>query len=209
MDEKQSSNKVPVIPTLLITSALHNRLIKENLRTDCNVVVNTASARDNHQISINQIGFGATCVHPWLGLQSVLKVSNDSTELTSNELCVAYRKCLNKGLLKIMSKMGISNVSSYRGSGLFEVIGFSDKGKTIFVSQKMNHLLKENHSRKFMKKLCFELSFDGDDDRVAKGLHKFKHNGEDHAFNPDVCNEFTEFSEMQDLSKNLKIFFLR
>ena len=126
LDEKQSSSKIPVIPALLVTSALHNRLVNENLRTKCNLLVNTASARDNHQIAC-LIAFGATCVHPWLGLQAILKVSNNSMDLTSNELCVAYRKCLNKGLLKIMSKMGISNVSSYRGSGLFEVIGFSDE----------------------------------------------------------------------------------
>ena len=215
LDEKQSSNKVPVIPALLITSALHNRLIKENLRTDCNVVVNTASARDNHQIAC-LIGFGATCVHPWLGLQSVLKVSNDSTELTSNELCVAYRKCLNKGLLKIMSKMGISNVSSYRGSGLFEVIGFSDEVNNLCFP-KNESFIKGESFEEIHEKIMLTISFDGDDDRVAKGLHKFKHNGEDHAFNPDVVmnlqnslksgsfKEFKNFSSYVDSRKPLAI----
>ena len=126
LDEKQSSPSKPVIPALLVTSALHNSLIKANLRTLSNIIVNTASARDNHQIAC-LIGFGATSVHPWLGLQTVLKIAKDlKTDMTSNELCLSYRKCLNKGLLKIMSKMGISNVSSYRGAALFEVIGFSD-----------------------------------------------------------------------------------
>ena len=215
LDEKQSSNKVPVIPALLITSALHNRLIKENLRTDCNIVVNTASARDNHQIAC-LIGFGATCVHPWLGLQSILKVSNDSTELTSNELCVAYRKCLNKGLLKIMSKMGISNVSSYRGSGLFEVIGFSDEVNNLCFP-KNESFIKGESFEEIHEKIMLTISFDGNDDRVAKGLHKFKHNGEDHAFNPDVVmnlqnslksgsfKEFKNFSSYVDSRKPLAI----
>ena len=74
LDEKQSSLKIPVIPALLITSALHHKLIAENLRTKCNVIVNTASARDNHQIAC-LIAFVATCVHPWLGLQTILKIA--------------------------------------------------------------------------------------------------------------------------------------
>ena len=184
LDEKQSSSKIPVIPALLVTSALHNRLINENLRTKCNLIVNTASARDNHQIAC-LIAFGATCVHPWLGLQAILKVSNNSIDLTSNELCVAYRKCLNKGLLKIMSKMGISNVSSYRGSGLFEVIGFSEEVNSLCFP-KNDSLIKGETFEDLHKKNMLSISFAGNDDRVAKGLHKFKHNGEEHAFNPDV-----------------------
>ncbi len=184
LDEKQSSSKIPVIPALLVTSALHNRLINENLRTKCNLIVNTASARDNHQIAC-LVAFGATCVHPWLGLQAILKVSNNSMDLTSNELCVAYRKCLNKGLLKIMSKMGISNVSSYRGSGLFEVIGFSDEVNSLCFP-KNDSLIKGESFEDLHKKNMLSISFDGSDDRVARGLHKFKHNGEKHAFNPDV-----------------------
>ena len=102
-------------------------MIKNNQRVSCNIIVNTASARDTHQIAC-LIGFGATCVHPWLGLQTVLKIGKQR-ELDSpgNELCASYRKSLNNGLLKIMSKMGISNISSYRGAGLFEVVGFSEK----------------------------------------------------------------------------------
>ena len=114
MDEKQSSNKVPVIPALLITSALHNRLIKENLKP----IVTLLLTQHQLEITINSVPnwFWGNMCSSMAGLQSILKVSNEPTELTSNN-CVAYRKCLNKGLLKIMSKMGISNVSSYRGSG--------------------------------------------------------------------------------------------
>jgi glutamate synthase (NADPH/NADH) large chain len=184
LDEKQSSSKIPVIPALLITSALHNRLISENLRTRCNLIVNTASARDNHQIAC-LVAFGATCVHPWLGLQAIIKVSKYSKDLSSNELCVAYRKCLNKGLLKIMSKMGISNVSSYRGSGLFEIIGFSDEVNSLCFP-KNDSFIKGETFEDLHKKNMLSISCDGTDDLVAKGLHKFKHNGEEHAFNPDV-----------------------
>ena len=183
LDEKQSSPSKPVIPALLITSALHNELIKANLRTLSNIIVNTASARDNHQIAC-LIGFGATCVHPWLGLQTVLKIAKDlKTDMTSNELCLSYRKCLNKGLLKIMSKMGISNVSSYRGAGLFEVIGFSNEVNS-FCFPKNTTLIKGKGFKDIHHDILLVIEGDYDSNDVAEGLHKFKNNGEDHAFNP-------------------------
>ena len=185
IDEKQSSPKIPVIPALLITSALHSQLIADDLRTKCNIIVNTASARDNHQVAC-LIAFGATCVHPWLGLQTILKLSNKiQTKLTSNELCVSYRKSLNKGLLKIMSKMGISNVSSYRGSGLFEVIGFSDQVNEICFPANCS-LIKGDCFEDLHQNIMLIIHSGVDNSLVAKGLHKFKHDGEDHAYNPDV-----------------------
>ena len=185
IDEKQSSPKIPVIPALLITSALHSQLIADDLRTKCNIIVNTASARDNHQVAC-LIAFGATCVHPWLGLQTILKLSNKiQTELTSNELCASYRKSLNKGLLKIMSKMGISNVSSYRGSGLFEVIGFSDQVNEICFPANCS-LIKGDCFEDLHQNIMLIIHSGVDNSLVAKGLHKFKHDGEDHAYNPDV-----------------------
>ncbi len=183
LDEKQSSPSKPVIPVLLITSALHNELTKANLRTLSNIIVNTASARDNHQIAC-LIGFGATCVHPWLGLQTVLKIAKDlKTDMTSNELCLSYRKCLNKGLLKIMSKMGISNVSSYRGAALFEVIGFSNEVNS-FCFPKNTTLIKGKGFKDIHQDILSVIEGDYDSNDVAEGLHKFKNNGEDHAFNP-------------------------
>ena len=183
LDEKQSSPSKPVIPALLITSALHNELIKANLRTSSNIIVNTASARDNHQIAC-LIGFGATCVHPWLGLQTVLKMAKDlKTDMTSNELCLSYRKCLNKGLLKIMSKMGISNVSSYRGAALFEVIGFSNEVNSLCFP-KNTTLIKGKGFEDIHHDILSVIEGDYDSNDVAEGLHKFKNNGEDHAFNP-------------------------
>ena len=183
LDEKQSSPSKPVIPALLVTSALHNSLIKANLRTLSNIIVNTASARDNHQIAC-LIGFGATCVHPWLGLQTVLKIAKDlKTDMTSNELCLSYRKCLNKGLLKIMSKMGISNVSSYRGAALFEMIGFSNEVNR-FCFPKNTTLIKGKGFEDIHHDILSVIEGDYDSNDVAEGLHKFKNNGEDHAFNP-------------------------
>lgn len=185
LDERQISSNNPVIPALLITSALHSALIKQNLRVACNIVVNSASARDNHQISC-LIAFGATCVHPWLGLQAVLKnAKKTQTDLSKTELCVSYRRALNKGLLKIMSKMGISNVSSYRGSRLYDVVGFSKKLRKICFSE-MHSSIDGDCFNDIHKKILAVLDSNIDTSPVATGLHKYTSNGEQHAFNPDV-----------------------
>ncbi len=210
LDEKQITKNKPVINALLMTSALHYRLIKENLRVKANIIVNTASARDNHQIAC-LIGFGATCVHPWLGLQTILKQSHKSnTDLSTSELCVSYRKSLNKGLLKIMSKMGISNVSSYRGAGLFEVVGFSDNVNKLCFPKNFSYIKGECFEDLHLKSLA---SIDGseDDNIITKGLHKYVHDGEQHAYNPDIVsglqkslenNSFSGFQNFTNLIDN-------
>ena len=216
LDEKQTSFNKPVIPALLATSAIHNYLIKNNERVSCNIVVNTASARDTHQIAC-LIGFGATCVHPWLGLQTVLKIGKQR-ELDSpgNELCASYRKSLNNGLLKIMSKMGISNISSYRGAGLFEVVGFSEKiNKVCF--PKNETLIFGDCFKDIERKSLEVIDSDKDSKVLPKGLHKFVHGGEEHAYQPGVVIElqnslkegsyekFKNFSEIINERKPLAV----
>ena len=110
---------------MLGLGAVHQELVKLGLRTDANLIVSSASARDTHHIAC-LIGFGATAVFPWLAYQSILDLT-EKNELKgdANENCARYRKGLNKGLLKIISKMGISTISSYRGSQLFEIVGLN------------------------------------------------------------------------------------
>ena len=101
-------------------------MVKLGLRSDANIVISTSSARDTHQIAC-LIGFGATAVYPSLAYQTILDLS-ERNELkgTPHGNCARYRKGINKGLLKIISKMGISTISSYRGSQLFEIVGLND-----------------------------------------------------------------------------------
>ena len=120
-------NSIP-INSLLAVGCVHQKLVELGLRSKANIIVTSSSARDTHQIAC-LIGFGATAVYPTLGL------SNNQLDLTErNELkgsphenCARYRKGVNKGLLKIISKMGISTISSYRGSQLFEIVGLNSE----------------------------------------------------------------------------------
>jgi glutamate synthase (NADPH/NADH) large chain len=111
------------INALLAVGAVHQNLVRLGLRSDANIVISSSSARDTHQIAC-LIGFGATAVYPSLAYQTILDLTQRN-ELKGHphENCSRYRKGINKGLLKIISKMGISTISSYRGSQLFEIVG--------------------------------------------------------------------------------------
>ena len=107
------------INALLAVGAVHQHLVKLGLRSDANIIVTTSSARDTHQIAC-LIGFGATAVYPTLAYQTILDLTHrNELKGDAHENCSRYRKGVNKGLLKIISKMGISTISSYRGFSTF------------------------------------------------------------------------------------------
>lgn len=105
------------IPALLATSAIHQHLIREGLRTNTGLVVETGSAREVHHFALLG-GFGAEAIHPFLALESIAAISKDPEKAVKN-----YIKAIGKGLNKVMSKMGISTYMSYCGAQIFEAIG--------------------------------------------------------------------------------------
>ncbi|WP_051282690.1 glutamate synthase large subunit [Silanimonas lenta] len=115
------------VHALLATGAIHHGLVEAGLRCDCNLVVETGTARDAHHMAC-LIGMGATFVYPYLAYQTLhgmlrqgqLQLPGDDAEPGRR-----YRRGLKKGLLKILSKMGISSLSSYRGARLFEIVGLA------------------------------------------------------------------------------------
>ena len=119
------------IPSLMATGAVHHYLIKTGKRLRASLVVETGEARDTHQIAC-LFGYGATAVCPYLGYATARSILQDEklikkhkfTEDLTPEIAMAnYRKALEKGVLKIMSKMGISVLNSYQGAQIFEALG--------------------------------------------------------------------------------------
>ena len=115
------------IHALLAVGAVHHHLSKEGLRCNANILVATATARDSHQIA-TLIGFGATAVYPYLGYAVLSDLCRSGElDMAPDQALKQYRKGIKKGLLKIISKMGISTVASYRGAQLFEIIGLDEE----------------------------------------------------------------------------------
>src|SRR3984957_9140402 len=115
------------IHALLAVGAVHAHLLKKQLRCDCNILIETGTMRDAHHCAC-LIGFGATAVYPYLAYQTLYDM-NRRGELKGregeppHEIGRSYRRGIRKGLLKILSKMGISTIAGYRGAGLFEIVG--------------------------------------------------------------------------------------
>jgi glutamate synthase (NADPH/NADH) large chain len=105
------------IPALLATSAIHQHLIREGLRTNTGLVVETGSAREVHHFALLG-GYGAEAIHPFLAIESIAAISKDDQKAIKN-----YVKAIGKGLNKVMSKMGISTYMSYCGAQIFEAVG--------------------------------------------------------------------------------------
>ena len=112
------------IPSLLATSAVHHHLIREGLRADASLVVEAGDAREVTHVAL-LIGYGASAVHPYLALDTVAAMVADGvvTGCDADRAAHNYEHAVTKGLLKILSKMGIATLQSYCGAQIFEAIG--------------------------------------------------------------------------------------
>ena len=128
LSDRNSDEVFAPIPSLLLTSAVHHHLIREKRRTNVGLVVECGDAREVHHMAL-LVGFGAGAINPYLAFETIEDIiSNDMYLLGSMEPYQAvknYIKASGKGVLKVMSKMGVSTVASYTGAQIFEAIGLA------------------------------------------------------------------------------------
>ncbi len=125
LSDRAVSSKRVAIPALLACAAVHHHLIREGKRTSAGLVVDTGSAREVHHFAL-LAGYGAEAVCPWLAFETVTSMTSYLPEgLTGKDASKRFIKAINKGLLKVMSKMGISTYQSYCGAQIFEAIGLN------------------------------------------------------------------------------------
>ncbi|MFH8465676.1 glutamate synthase large subunit [Streptomyces sp. NPDC017991] len=125
LSDRHSDAEHAPIPSLLLTAAVHHHLIRTKQRTQVGLLVEAGDVREVHHVAL-LIGFGAAAVNPYLAMESVEDLVRAGTFLTGIEPEQAIRNliyALGKGVLKVMSKMGISTVASYRGAQVFEAVG--------------------------------------------------------------------------------------
>ncbi|MEP7063193.1 MAG: glutamate synthase-related protein, partial [Betaproteobacteria bacterium] len=209
------------IPALLATAAVHEHLVKKGLRTSTGLVVETGSAREVHHFAL-LAGYGAEAIHPYLALDTLAHMQADVPELDTREAHKHYVKAIGKGLLKVMSKMGISTYQSYCGAQIFEAVGlqkgFVDKYFTGTASNVEGIGLFEVAGE---AQALHELAF-GDDPLLeemldAGGEYQVRTRGEEHMWTPDSiaklqhatrANNFATFKEysalIDDQGKRLK-----
>ncbi len=129
-DRSVCAGQLP-IPALLATSAVHHHLVRQGLRTETGLVVETGAAREVHQFAV-LAGYGAEAINPYLAFETLTSMQNDlPDDLSITEINKRYIKAIGKGLLKVFSKMGISTYQSYCGAQIFDAVGL----KTSFIQQ--------------------------------------------------------------------------
>ncbi len=126
LSDRDGDSEDAPIPSLLLTSAIHHHLIREKTRTQVGLIVESGEVREVHHIAL-LIGFGAAAVNPYLAMESAEDLVRQGviTGITPEKAVANLIKSLGKGVLKVMSKMGISTIASYTGAQVFEAIGLS------------------------------------------------------------------------------------
>ena len=202
LSDRLSSDSLAPIPSLLAIGAVHQHLVKKKIRTRAGLVLESADIREVHHFA-TAIGYGVSAINPYLALESLLDLfkkgelpgAKDEKTVLSN-----YQKGIGKGLLKVLSKMGISTLQSYQGAQIFEAIGLGP--------EVMDRCFKGTMSR------ISGISFDDLAEEVlirhraaylsqegvleTGGLYQWKRRGEKHLFNPETIHLLQKSTRLGD-----------
>ncbi|TVR47670.1 MAG: glutamate synthase large subunit [Puniceicoccaceae bacterium] len=180
------------IPMLLATGAVHQQLVRSGLRLRCDIVCETGEARDVHQIA-TLLGYGANAVNPWLALALIREKAGEEAfgpEITPEKARANYRKAIENGLLKIMAKMGISTLFSYRAAQIFEAIGLGHKlVEECFYGTPtpVGGISYEHLGEELFRRHGLAYGTEGPAELSREGyLRIFRRGGEFHAWNPQL-----------------------
>lgn len=179
------------IPSLLALGAVHHHLLRCDLRTRVDFVVESGEPRDVHHFAC-LIGYGAAAIHPYLALATALELDRGATP--PDEVIHRYLHAAEHGLLKIMSKMGISTVDAYCGAQTFEIIGLDAAVVDKYFAGTPAHLGGVDLAGiASIVQRWHAAAFAGDKPTLdSPGFYKFKRNGELHAFSPQIVHALHE-----------------
>ncbi len=182
------------LPMLLAVSTVHHHLVKKSLRTQIGIIVESAEPREVHHFAL-LFGYGADCINPYFAYEIIKYLYKDGQiDIDVKDAIYNYIKAVDKGILKILSKMGISTLQSYRGAQIFEALGLSDEvvekcfpgtvsrigGITLDIIAKEVVL---RHKQAY---------FEGEDVLPAGGIYQWKKDGEAHLWNPESISALQE-----------------
>ena len=189
-DRRVDASRV-AIPSLLACSAVHHYLVKAGLRTACSLLVETGDAREVHHFAL-LAGYGAEAIHPWLAFASIDAIAPALPGQPAAYDCrKRYIKAIGKGLMKVMSKMGISTYQSYVGSQIFEAIGLSSEFVDRYFKGTPTRIEGIGLKEVALEALNVHAAAFGSDPVLANALdiggeYAFRVRGEEHMWTPDA-----------------------
>ena len=222
-DRDGDSEEAP-IPSLLLTAAVHHHLIREKTRTRVSLVIESGEVREVHHVAL-LVGFGASAVNPYLAMESAEDLVRQGviTGITPEKAVANLIKSLGKGVLKVMSKMGISTIASYHGAQVFEAIGLSSEVVDEYftgLTSRLGGVSLDTLAEETIKRHHIAYPPMGEIPGTKKlpigGEYQWRREGEPHLFNPetvfklqhatrakryDIFKQYTNL--VDDQSKNL------
>ncbi|MBT0567658.1 glutamate synthase large subunit [Williamsia sp. CHRR-6] len=194
LSDRESDEKLAPIPSLLLTAAVHHHLVRERTRTQVGLLVESGDAREVHHMAC-LVGFGAAAINPYMAFESIEDMIERGVlgDIDFPTACTNYAKAAGKGVLKVMSKMGISTLASYTGAQLFQVIGIGQATVDEYFTGMHSHLggidlddiaadVAARHA------IAFEARPEERAYRELEvgGEYQWRREGEYHLFNPDT-----------------------
>ncbi|MGE7662240.1 glutamate synthase large subunit [Peribacillus sp. NPDC097197] len=221
LSDKNMSEDRAAIPPLLAASALHQELIRHGNRTKVSIIVETGEAREVHHFAA-LIGYGVDAIYPYLAFETYKQAVADGSLTISYEKTVSkYVKAVTEGIVKIMSKMGISTVQSYRGAQIFEAVGISANVIERYFSgtaSQLSGIELETIAEEALirhQRAVVDLS---NQTLEAGSDFQYRANGQHHAFNPKTIHtlqwacrkgDYSLFKQYSQLANEERLGFLR
>ncbi|MDD5495574.1 MAG: glutamate synthase large subunit [Candidatus Omnitrophica bacterium] len=194
------------LPSLLAVGAVHHHLVRKSSRTQIGIILESAEPREVHHFAL-LFGYGADCINPYLAYEALgYLVREKELEMDYEKALENYRKALESGILKVLSKMGISTLQSYRGAQIFEALGLSDalieKCFTGTVSRiggiGFDTIAKEYIARHSQ---VYPVSAASQPYLPTGGVYQWKRDGEIHLWNPDSIAALQDAARTNDNKK--------
>ena len=202
-DREVSQNKAP-IPTLLATAGLHHHLISQGTRTKVSLIVESAEPREVQHFAL-LLGYGADAINPYLSLESVrFAIANGDLELPADQACANFLKANLNGVIKTMSKMGISTIASYRGAQIFEAIGLNQSVIDTYFTNTASRVegigldaiakdIQTRHTKAFAPRDDIR-----DEALDPGGIYQWRSGGERHLLNPVTIHKLQKATRLGD-----------
>ncbi|GEL77756.1 glutamate synthase large subunit [Tenuibacillus multivorans] len=221
LTDRDTSSERVAIPSLLAVSGLHHYLVRKGLRTKASLILETAEARDVHQFSV-LIGFGVDMIYPYLAYRSIEKLVADQfvEDYRYEKAIERYREAATNGIVKVMSKMGISTIQSYRGAQTFEAIGIDHEVMDQYfygTSSKLSGIGLESIAEESITRHLLAYG-ERRTTLPSGGAMQWRSDGEHHSFNPRTIHTLQHAARMNskplyekfsELVESEKVTYLR
>ncbi|MCX6996147.1 MAG: glutamate synthase large subunit [Kiritimatiellaeota bacterium] len=205
LSDRAADSRHAPLPALLATAAVHRHLIRCGRRTQCSLIVDSGEPRAVHHFAV-LLGYGASAIHPYLAIETVddLFWRNLVADVDAQAAQNNYLRAACKGLLKVMSKMGISTLQSYRNAQIFEAVGLSDTVIERYFTGTASRVgglelpdiaraVRERHARALRRPVAGEVAA-----LAAGGRHQWRRGGEYHLFNPLTIAKLQQAARLND-----------